>query len=1312
MWFLLLLWYASSPHLSSTQVEDRLILQGGDGPCEGYVEVFHDGKWGIVGDQKWQLNNEKVICKSIGCGTSISSKDLLLKKVRSTTWMNEVECNGNEKYLWDCMFPGWNRSSNTKDTVKKITCSDKIQLELESLPGVRCAGTLRYKKMLMGKVKETGYFCNPKWDKKQADIVCEHLKCGQSKGLPPARMFSQIENPVVLKPTHCSNTEHQKHIWQCITSPKVVCTEPVSVICSDHHNFRLQGGSNVCSGQLEVEEDEGVWKPVCQSQYKLNKSRDDLCSHMRCGKSHSQENMVCDSSKNISLDCTDKINISLLKDDQSQNVNHCFGSVHFNHSGTLEAVCSTNWDEKDGRVVCRELGCGEVVLVGSGSKLQKDGKHDLVDCKDSEASLWHCLAMHNKNPTSCRKASVLCSGSVKVRLSDGPGRCAGRVEIQHEGVWKSVRESNWKEENSKVICNQMICGDALANTDSFIQGTSQVLSNEVICTSNSKSISNCIKSTKKQPQQQDTNKMLICQEHAVVFLTGDCSGKVGIEQAGKTYWLSGSNATFDRQTAMVVCQQMDCGDATSFTFESSSGTTDLWKYSYNCLEGKKSLFDCERSKHLSNHSIVSVVCSGSKTVRLKVDTKDEGKCWGKVEVCLDGACGGVCEDAWTDKKSDMLCKDLDCGSAIYPLSFLRKSQSALNKITISSVHRTQQTTNISQCNMVKNVDQSYCKDKPAYVVCSGSVKARLMEHRDRCSGNVQVFYQGNWSPVCKTALNNKDVQNTICREQGCGHGVKPLSFFGPSSANSGAVVSGLTCSANSNSSAECTVTVAKTNNQQCALGGLQCSEWRRMMLKLGNGTCEGYVFVYSEADSRAVSSDGWTETESKVLCKDLGCGAYIKHTAKEKADYHDLLWGKKYSCKGETISIWDCELNDRPSLNQSIYLQCQDDLTASLGETGDCSGKVLLNNLPVCYDNWSESHSKIVCQEQQCSNSISFEEIDKGSRGDAHFVSCIGSESYLGQCKTRRGRCGRGLVSVSCAGGVKFNSTQKCGGNIKVFYRGTWESVCLPNMFSQEGRLLCKELGCGIPQRLRPDQIEQSEEKKDGKIIPETSLKCSNENRNLQHCVIKKNECKRPGVIYCEDYPIKVPIPPIPINKYVGLSLGLLSLVMVVALCFFMRRRFVTRFKSRFSTRKVSAFESGDYEDVETNGSELFGPMEMRDLKSHESESGGDKENGRRSTASSLSYDDIAKEENVPAQPASSGEDGTSSPGPGAGPSATHEHATYEVEEDQQESYDDVVSMITPTETREEIAEVHERPKPKCLAIHDDEDYLEPDGQK
>lgn len=103
-----------------------------------------------------------------------------------------------------------------------------------------------------------------------------------------------------------------------------------------------------------------------------------------------------------------------------------------------------------------------------------------------------------------------------------------------------------------------------------------------------------------------------------------------------------------------------------------------------------------------------------------------------------------------------------------------------------------------------------------------------------------------------------------------------------------------------------------------------------------------------------------------------------------------------------------------------------DDLIASLGEPGNCYGQVRLNNLPVCYDNWDDSHSKIVCQEQRCSNIISFEKIDKGSQGDAHFVSCIGSESKLGQCKTRRGKCGSGLVSVSCAGKSSILTLKTC----------------------------------------------------------------------------------------------------------------------------------------------------------------------------------------------------------------------------------------------------------------------------------------------
>lgn len=87
-----------------------------------------------------------------------------------------------------------------------------------------------------------------------------------------------------------------------------------------------------------------------------------------------------------------------------------------------------------------------------------------------------------------------------------------------------------------------------------------------------------------------------------------------------------------------------------------------------------------------------------------------------VQVCVDGKCGGVCEDAWSDSKSEMLCKNLDCGNKALPTDLLLKSSS---DVLIKSLHTTKQTTSLANCNMVINRDGPYCSQTPAYVVCSG-----------------------------------------------------------------------------------------------------------------------------------------------------------------------------------------------------------------------------------------------------------------------------------------------------------------------------------------------------------------------------------------------------------------------------------------------------------------------------------------------------------------------------------------------------------------------------------------------------------------
>lgn len=89
---------------------------------------------------------------------------------------------------------------------------------------------------------------------------------------------------------------------------------------------------------------------------------------------------------------------------------------------------------------------------------------------------------------------------------------------------------------------------------------------------------------------------------------------VGIEHGSNTYWLSGSNGTWNRDTANIVCQQMHCGNVTDFTSISSADKkNDVWNTSLNCLPEHKSLFECENENASPdyNATIASVTCSGN-----------------------------------------------------------------------------------------------------------------------------------------------------------------------------------------------------------------------------------------------------------------------------------------------------------------------------------------------------------------------------------------------------------------------------------------------------------------------------------------------------------------------------------------------------------------------------------------------------------------------------------------------------------------------------------------------------------------------------
>ncbi|XP_022618651.1 scavenger receptor cysteine-rich type 1 protein M130-like [Seriola dumerili] len=984
-----------------------------------------------------------------------------------------------------------------------------------------------------------------------------------------------------------------------------------------------------------------------------------------------------------------------------KNPSKCYGAVHIDVNGERLPVCGSTWTMKEAEVVCKELNCGKVIKHSKDQKTNERGAMTNVNCLGSESSLWHCRARRNSSAVMCsEKASVICADSISVRLKDGPGRCAGRVEIQYEGEWRQVSKNEW-DDKSDVVCRQLGCGNK-SKPETFIKGPDNFLANTVKCKPGASTISDCLtNSESKTAPGQRENVGITCEEHKVVFLSGDesipCSGRVGIRHDSNAYWLSGSNKTWNQESANIVCQQMNCGTASIFTpVPSTDMQAKFWDKSYKCSSNAKSLFECETKTPSSDHNetIAKVTCTGTITLSL---TKT---CWGHVIANMSGRSGGVCGDSWKQEYSEMLCKSHGCGDKV-----LKAINQAENKeVLVKSLHTTNLVTDLTQSNFVLNDDKdNTCNRNPAYVICSGSVKPRFSSTRDKCVGNVEVFYEGKWLPVCESALEKEDVRHTICEQLGCGRAVDKIPHFGPKPTESN-VISQLQCNG-AKSLSECSITSDQDNS--CKPVGLNCTGWRKMWV---SGTCRGPVSVLSNGKHHAVSSEGWTPIEGNSLCDDLNCGSY-----KSKIDVDSNnkdFWNRSFNCPDvpKPENIWECENNETLDSREKkqLFINCEESVVTL---SQNCLGVVRINKLEVCSSSWTEDYSHMICQEKDCSNAILRKGIFTNPKPNTQYnhVRCSSNHHRLSQCMTVKGKCDGQVVSVACIANVEFNTTEKCGGEIRVFDGNSWEKICpLGNLRPVFLDKLCNKLGCGG----YIDQIRRIKNKNERLNL---GLNCTSNHMDIKHCVVSRTCTDRPAQIYCTGYSTPAPpTEPPPTNKVPIIVGVVLSLVLLILIIVFVRICIVKKYKNDKNIRPTMLsrndleFESGEYEDVPSKENEMeeFGRGRFR------SEAEFITENDARST-SSFSYDDIDEAEAEPLH----------SHATTAGASRdkniqqdtlnqSDDGVTYEVE-DPQENYDDIEASPEITQTK---AEVHDSlvtaPESNTVAppalVQEDGDYLVP----
>ncbi|XP_073766175.1 scavenger receptor cysteine-rich type 1 protein M130 isoform X3 [Danio rerio] len=1194
MWFLLLFL-----QISATQGLN-VTLRASTSPCQGRLEVYNSNReWGLVCHYGWKKENGEVVCRSLGCGDHVHSG---IEEVRykdqprpELYFMDQVQCRSDGESLWKCPFVEPKDPKKCKgDSFVAVDCSGNVTLRL-NLNGQtdKCAGAVEFQthNSIIG-------VCNSNWDKPKADMVCKELGCGDHYYIPKAGIFKteQIKKNVQL---NCVGNE--KYSWQCM-EPAADCKDRANVICSKHRRFRLRGGNNVCSGSVEEYNfPKKSWDPLKQKDV----NPDYICTQLNCG---STGNFTNDNGTNI-LTCSDNVRLGNF-------TSKCFGDVYVVVNGAEYGVCYPDWSQdllrQLGKVVCRELGCGEVMDVKRGS--WNTGLLSNVECQGDEESLWHCLAKHEHRSHRCDTTKVTCSGSLDVRLKDGLGQCSGRVEVKWEESWWSIQHDKLTE-NINMVCKHLGCGSFGTMPEKlFANGNLQTLKQwSLKCKSPSAKLHECFEKT-NLPQTQREVMKIMCEEEQLMFFEGDspCRGRVRITS------VDGTEPKGEiRKNVSDICNTMQCGNLLSF----------------------------EREPNITS---VNVTCSGSVNVKLQNPTAE--RCWGAVEICRGDKCGGVCRETWTSEHSHKICQNLGCGDSVQSESFMTDVKLSVNDY---SVHCSKYVQKMSMCNFIPIKDSC---TSPAQVICTGSIKARLEDPRDKCAGIVSLFYAGTWTPVCRDGLN-RALNNAICKELDCGELADSL--------DKELELEGIQCPSTAKSVSECdSKTISR--KRKCHVGFLTCTGHKRLLLFNKEHACKGPVYMYTQKETLLVSSQGWGKEEGQMLCQYLQCGSYKTHSSISKDDTHaSNWWNKTYNCSGK-MNMWECERNDQPvQLQQQLHIECDAEPAVRLSE--NCSGEVLIDNKTVCQreSQWTNDMSNDLCDSLKCGKAIHYWSTSDPTK-KSWQLSCNGKETLLGQCSRTEARCQK--ISVACQSSLssRLSSTEKCGGKLVIKY-DKWHYICGDTKNTE----VCGVLNCTNTAQKPVDEKQIARDKN-------VSIHCPPRYYSFSQCVESSQaiSCK-PAEIRCEGY-----IEPQE-SSSAGLIVGLILAVLVLVVLVFMwinRKRLLLALRNYRNNKEKdirvngNEMDSMDDGDLSERKASLLDRDDYEDVDSVEKSGEEDEEDDKSQGSSGTEYDDIEGQANSRSASQTFNNDHLNQPLLPKRPENLLDQDLYEVETEK-EDYDDVMSI-------------------------------------